>query len=507
MSTANDLLLALSRAYVLSESRSSDDPELLEAYGEVRDLHHAAGWQVIRVEDDAFSVLDEPISAKDGSPLRFLAALQAERIQEIRLQDVLEPEVLDAFFRRLHPSEDTEGVPGPQRFRGMEELLGLSFEGWDGPIRGMAGSIQSLFQPVPEAEVGRGGRRAVPSVVKRFPEDTDGPTLPPSLIGKVEAFLSTSGGEKDRLATEILSAGRRMKEVRNLNGVSDLLEVLAEPRDGTSDPEGLELAQRIIYPAAASHLVARLGSTRDEKERERMVAITSGLGREMAMALSDALGEARDRYQRRSFLDALSAQGELAVDMAKGMVEDPRWFVVRNGVSLLGEVGGEGVISDLTGPLANQDSRVRRETVLALAKVGGKNAEQLLLGMLDDGEADVRAMACRALGVLRAEKALKPLLRILEEDQDEDVQVECLRALGKLGDPGAVPLIEKRGLGGLFSRPGKEVRIATYRALAGIGTPHAMKLLEKASRDSDAGIRAVVQGLLGRGTDSGGSSP
>ena len=99
---------------------------------------------------------------------------------------------------------------------------------------------------------------------------------------------------------------------RNLEGAghNDFLEVLAEPRDGVSDTEGLELAQRIIYPAAASHLVARLGSIRDEKKRERMVAITSGLGREMAMALSDALGEARDRYQRRSFLDALSAQGE-----------------------------------------------------------------------------------------------------------------------------------------------------------------------------------------------------
>ena len=116
--------------------------------------------------------------------------------------------------------------------------------------------------------------------------------------------------------------------------------------------------------------------------------------------------------------------------------------------------------------------------------------------MLDDSEREVRAMACRAVGTLRVQKALRPLLQILEKDQDEEVQVECLQALGKLGDPGAVPLIEKRGLGGLFSRPGKDVRIAAYRALAGIGTPHARKLLEKAANDSDAGVRAVVQGLL-----------
>ena len=79
---------------------------------------------------------------------------------------------------------------------------------------------------------------------------------------------------------------------------------------------------------------------------------------------------------------------------------------------------------------------------------------------------------------------------------DEDVQVECLRALGKIGDPGAVLLIEKQALGGLFSRPSKEVRVAAYRALAGIGTPRAMSLLEKAATDSDANVRTVVQTLL-----------
>jgi HEAT repeat protein len=179
------------------------------------------------------------------------------------------------------------------------------------------------------------------------------------------------------------------------------------------------------------------------------------------------------------------------------MLEDPRWFVVRNGVSIIGEMGSEEAVGQLTGSLANGDARVRKETVLALAKLGGQDAEQLLLGMLDDQDAGVRAMACRAAGVLGVEKSLRPLMTILDEDQDQDVQVECLQALGKLGDPGAVPLIEKRAVKGLFSRPSQEIRVAAYRALAGIGTPHAMSLLEKAATDSDPGVRTVVQALLG----------
>jgi HEAT repeat protein len=116
--------------------------------------------------------------------------------------------------------------------------------------------------------------------------------------------------------------------------------------------------------------------------------------------------------------------------------------------------------------------------------------------MIDDPEADVRAAACRALGALKAEKALRPLLTLLETEKDEDVQVECLKSLGQLGDSGAVPLLEKKAVGGLFSRTSREVRIAAYRALAGIGTPRAKALLEKAAQESDVGIRTVARALL-----------
>jgi HEAT repeat protein len=242
--------------------------------------------------------------------------------------------------------------------------------------------------------------------------------------------------------------------------------------------------------------VGRIGSSRDEGERGRLIDICSGLGREMSLALADALGEARDRFQRRAFMDAILAQGEQAREMAEGMVEDPRWYVVRNGVALLGELGGEGVVSNLTMTLANEDPRVRKETVVALAKVGGDDASMLLLGMMDDSDHEVRAKACWAVGVLRVERALKPLLRLLEKDPNEEVQAQSLQALGQIGDPGAVPAIEKKAVVRMFSRPSKGVRMAAYRALASIGTPHARSLLLKATKDPDMDVRKLALTLL-----------
>jgi len=77
--------------------------------------------------------------------------------------------------------------------------------------------------------------------------------------------------------------------------------------------------------------------------------------------------------------------------------------------------------------------------------------------------------------------------------------VECLHALGRIGDPGAVPLIEKKAVGGLFSRPPREIRIAAFRALASIGTARAVRTLEKGARDRDSGVRTAAKALIEKG--------
>ncbi len=515
----------------------------MEALQEVRDSQEEVGWQVIRVEEGSFSVMDEAVPADQGDPARFLEVLKEARIMEIRLQDPVEPELLEAFLQRVSPSAPTVGLSGAERFRGMEEVLGLSFLPGPGvALRGMAGSVQNLFglpeeespprddallqdpqdpvaalppepgeeEPAPEAssageapsalEDGDAPQAAAAPKVDAAPDALEGqgaPEASSALEELVEQFFSAPWALKGELGRRITAEAETLRDVRDLPALADLVLLLADPGSGVPDSRGVELARDLLSPAVASHLVARFGGVREEEARARMIRISTALGREMAVALADALVEARDRFQRRSYMDALLAQGTLALDVAQNMVEDPRWFVVRNGVTLMGEIGGEEVVTHLTGSLANSDARVRRETVLALAKIGGEDAELLLQGMLDDLEPEVRAMACRGVGVLKVEKALKRLLKILEEDQDEDVQVECLQALGKIGDPGAVPLIEKRAVGGMFSRPNKEVRVAAYRALAGIGTPHARELLAKACKDSDPSIRTVVQALLG----------
>jgi HEAT repeat protein len=275
-----------------------------------------------------------------------------------------------------------------------------------------------------------------------------------------------------------------------------MVQLLVLPgADGFEDQEALQLGRELAGPSVTSHVVARLGSTKQLLERDRLALLLSRIGREGAIALSDALGEARDRSQRRAFMDAMGAMGPAGLESAQRMVEDPRWFVVRNGVALLGDLGGKDAINYLTGALANSDPRVRKEAVRSLAKVGGRDAETLVVGMLADGDPGVRAASCQALGVLKASRSVKPLVDALK-DESFDVQVESLRALGQIGDPGVVRTVEKRALGGFFSKGTKEVRIAAFRALAGIGTPGALRVLEKGANDTDPTVRTVARALM-----------
>jgi HEAT repeat protein len=150
----------------------------------------------------------------------------------------------------------------------------------------------------------------------------------------------------------------------------------------------------------------------------------------------------------------------------------------------------------ITSALANPDARARREALLSLAKLGDEDAGELVGGLLEDADAEVRMAAVIAVGQLKVERALRSLISMLEGSKDPDECLLLVRALGQLGDPGAVASIEKHAVRSLFSKPRTDVRIASYRALNAIGTPHARRLLNQAVSDKDDEVKTAVKEML-----------
>ena len=510
MATPQLLLSAFARAYSLTGISTGEDPELAEAFQEVRELQAQEGWIVFRVQGDGISIGGEPVSDLYGEVGKLRGALDDAGVKEVRLQELVDQETLEAFLKKLHPSSAKEGELPSHRFRGLEDGIGLSFQTVSDPLPGMVGGIQGLFgsrvlPALDEDWIGGGGapeegESGVGAFESALSQEVPGfgglEGLPPDLSQELQTYFQSYHVLKTESENRIRTAATRLREARDYRSLVKLVSVLVESGVGLADDEALALAEELTTPTVASFLVAQIAASTDEEEKEQGTWTLSRIGPEGPLALRDALEESPDRAARRNILDALLTLGPGAFEMAREMLGDPRWYVVRNGVTILGELGGEEAVGHLTGTLAAKDPRVRKETIMALTKIGGHDAEMLILGMLEDAAPQVRATACRVLGATGSQRAVKALLPLLEDD-DQDAQVECLQALGNIGDPAAVRPIVKKATGGFFSRPPREVRITAFRALAGMGTPEALRTLQKGINDGDEGIRTVCKALLG----------
>ena len=307
-------------------------------------------------------------------------------------------------------------------------------------------------------------------------------------------YLEAPVDEREAAQQALQSALETARSAAALGEIASSLNLLLLQADGDVGVE--DLVDELLDEDVLARMVVGLGSIRDEEEREALIGAFVRLGDSVAAAIAGALTITGDRLARKIYVAALAAFGSAGAQAVERMLRDSSWFVVRNGVAVLGAVGEESAIEPLTATLANEHAGVRRETVRSLAKIGGENAGLLVSSMLGDSDAEVRAEAARAVSALKVERAYKQLIEILKDGDEESVIEQVIRALGALGDPSAVPAIEKRVKGSLFSRPPKGVRLAGLAALASIGTPHAVSLVEKARTDKDPEIRSAATQLL-----------
>ncbi len=326
----------------------------------------------------------------------------------------------------------------------------------------------------------------------RTVEDPDEEDESTSLDLAVDAYIA---GDLER-AAEIKTLAEEFLNRKEIEPIARSVARLGVAAGDPPDASVYAVAESIMSPMVLGRLARRIGSERDEARRREYFKVCSMIGEDMAVAIRNDLADSTDRLSRRIHYDALIAMGDVSRKTIEEMATDDNRFLVRNAVAILGEIKGDRAVELVTSALANPDSRVRREALLALAKLGDEEAGELTFGFLEDSESEVRIAAAIAAGELRVVRALKPLIAMLEAATDPDESLPLIRALGQLGDPGAVASIEKHAVRSLFSKPRTDVRIAAYRALNAIGTPHARRLLNQAVSDKDSAVKSAVKEIL-----------
>ena len=92
-----------------------------------------------------------------------------------------------------------------------------------------------------------------------------------------------------------------------------------------------------------------------------------------------------------------------------------------------------------------QDSagKDRAARIYMLGETGSPEGVPELIAALEDSDGNVRRLAASALGKLRAVEAVEPLLALIQREQGSQARQYAIKALGRIGDERARPLLEK----------------------------------------------------------------
>jgi len=261
--------------------------------------------------------------------------------------------------------------------------------------------------------------------------------------------------------------------------------------------------RRLCVPRVLKCIVELLPRRRENYEQ--YMAIFMRAEEEGVEALVEALISAPSITDRRIYYDSL-LRLRTGVRTLVHMLGDPRWFVVRNAIELLGEMRVAEADEELEKMLEHRDDRVRAAAATALAKLGLGVAAKGLRGALRDAPEEVRERAAEVMALQRS-GSVDSLVRALDREDDSRVQMAMVTALGQLGSSHAVEKlmdIARTDKGLLNKRRPTPMRVAAVHALGEVKTSSALAALQTLLRDKEKAVRGAASWvMMGRKRESG----
>jgi hypothetical protein len=238
---------------------------------------------------------------------------------------------------------------------------------------------------------------------------------------------------------------------------------------------------RLSDPVSLRKVVELLHTATPETMLTELIPYLEAAGGAACRLLVDILGEEPDRKRRGRLIEAIRGLGEPALPALYEGLDSPTWYLVRNTLNLLADMGDAGALRAVERCLAHPDGRVKRAAVRTLWKVSGPAAVPILLTALPGVDAATQMEILFALGHLRSPLAVPTLgPYALDKKTPEALRVRAAETLGQIGEPKAIPdlteLAMRRGRFFTTAEP-TAVRVAACQALLAIGTTSAVAAL------------------------------
>ncbi|MCD6161250.1 MAG: HEAT repeat domain-containing protein, partial [candidate division Zixibacteria bacterium] len=282
-------------------------------------------------------------------------------------------------------------------------------------------------------------------------------------------------------------------QLGNFAGLANLLKKMRELLTALSklETKRAEKIEGFFLDCASKEkielLTESINSFRDA-DHESMISYLKQLPWAAIDPLLYSLGELNEFKARRAVCSVLAELGKEQVDIIARGLDDERWFVVRNVIMVLGEIGNPKIINFLKKTIRHPDFRVRKETLKAAARLDMNERDDFLILSLSDPDIKIQLFSLDNIVKTKCRRAFKAIEHIIKDKKFRDRTPEQIRKFletyAAIGQDDALPFLASLTKKKLFFSSGKMDRInfIAIDSIAKIKTNEAKSILMKIAK-------------------------
>ena len=253
------------------------------------------------------------------------------------------------------------------------------------------------------------------------------------------------------------------------------------------DGEGTMVIRKAVNDLARPEVVEALAGEiahREDEHREAVQAVLEEVEDLSIPILLRRMAVEEETFGRKALLTSLGGFGVGVRPHLERWLKDERWYVVRNALGLLMQVGGRKDSDRVKVYLSHPHPKVRFEALRFLSRHPASLPESTIQNLLNDPDPDVQARTIYSLAILKGRQGYNYLVSMAKKPlagQGDLARREmAIKGIGRGGGREAIDFLantitRKPVLGAEgFSR----IQIAAVEALIDIGGPRAVDALK-----------------------------
>ena len=262
------------------------------------------------------------------------------------------------------------------------------------------------------------------------------------------------------------------------DSVAEHIAALDDEDWGIREDAAMALGQ-FQDPRSVQPLIRSLRDS-DRSVREAAAASLTTLGQPAVLSLGFCLNDPNLQVQETAASILATIADEQVFEPLLSALLNPNWIVRMSAAKGLTRLKDPRAIDTLIVVLQDKVPAVREEACRTIQAIGEASIPPLLKG-LQDPNWRIRLRAVEALSLLKPQVAVAPLMNLVANDSDTAVRQDAVRALGKIGDTHALPLL-------LDSLTTPSLQITTIEALGNLraveAVPHLIALIKSLPADA-----------------------